>query len=268
MEGTRISLNINVIGLLEKLNEMVSDSLIEIFTTKMGITSSGEHFEDTVVDGQDGNIKGTTTEIEHNNVLFILLVETVGNSGSRWLIDDTKNFKSSNNTGIFGGLSLRIIEIGGDGNDGVLDILSEVVLGDLLHLSKDHSRNFFGGELLVSSSCINRNVRLAGLSNNAVWKPLKITLDLLVVKLTSDETLNNIDSSGGVSTSLVLSGLTDKTLFISESNKGWGDSVTKFVGNDLDTTILKDTDTRVGSTQIDTNNWSVDLAFLISHGDV
>ena len=124
MEGTRISLNINVIGFLEKLNEMVSDSLIEIFTTKMGITSSGEHFEDTVVDGQDGNIKGTTTEIEHNNVLFILLVETVGNSGSRWLIDNTKNFKSSNSTGIFGGLSLRIIEIGGDGNDGVLDILS------------------------------------------------------------------------------------------------------------------------------------------------
>ena len=126
---------------------MVSDSLIKIFTTKMGITSSSEHFEDTVVDGQDGNIKGTTTEIEHNNVLFILLVETVGNSSSGRLIDNTEYLKTSDSSSILSCLSLRVIEVSWHSNNGKLDILAKVVLSNFLHLGEDHSRDLFGAKL-------------------------------------------------------------------------------------------------------------------------
>lgn len=74
----------------------------------MGITGSGFNFKDTVIDGQEGNIEGTTAQIEDQNVSFTLtfFVKTVSNSGSCWLIDDSQYIESGDNTGILGGLSL------------------------------------------------------------------------------------------------------------------------------------------------------------------
>ena len=138
LEGADVSLDINAVLFLERLDEMVSDSLIEILTTEMSISSSSKHLKDSVIDSQDGNIKGTTTEIEDNNILLVLPVETVCDSGSRWLVDNTENLEASNNTGIFGCLSLSVVKVSWNGDDGVLDVLTEVLLSDLLHLGEDH----------------------------------------------------------------------------------------------------------------------------------
>jgi len=74
---------------------MLSNSLIEILSSEMGISSSSNDFENSVVDSEEGYIEGTTTEIEDNNVLFSLfLVHTVGNSGGGRLVNDTENFHS------------------------------------------------------------------------------------------------------------------------------------------------------------------------------
>ena len=46
------------------------------------------------------------------------------------------HLKTSDGTGVLGGSTLGIVEISGDGNDGLLDLLTEVSLSDgLLHLS-------------------------------------------------------------------------------------------------------------------------------------
>jgi len=55
---------------LEDLAEMVSQSLIEIFTSKMSITSSRDDLEHFVINGKKRYIEGTTTEIEDDNVLL------------------------------------------------------------------------------------------------------------------------------------------------------------------------------------------------------
>jgi hypothetical protein len=95
LESSGVLLDIDVVLLLEDLDEMLSDSLIEIFSSEMGISSSSDDFENTVIDGKEGHIKGTTTEIEYNNVLFSLfLVHTVSNSSGGRLVDDTEDFHS------------------------------------------------------------------------------------------------------------------------------------------------------------------------------
>jgi len=66
-----------------------------------------------------------------------LLVKTVGNGGSATgFVDDTKNLEAGNGTGILGGLTLGVVEVGGDTDDGVDDLPSEVGLSGLLILVK------------------------------------------------------------------------------------------------------------------------------------
>ena len=81
-------------------------------TSKMGVTVGGKHLKHTVVNGQDADIESTTTKVEDKDVLLAtLLVQTVGNSSSSWLIDDPSNIEAGNDTSILGCLPLRIVEV-------------------------------------------------------------------------------------------------------------------------------------------------------------
>jgi hypothetical protein len=90
---------------------------VEVLTTKMGVTSGSLDGEDTTLDVEEGHIESTTTEIVDEDVaLLVGLVgaKTVGDSGSGGLVDDTEDVKASNGTSILGGLTLVIVEVGGD----------------------------------------------------------------------------------------------------------------------------------------------------------
>jgi len=85
---------------------VVSDALVKVLTTQVSVTSSSEHLEHTVIDRKDGYIESTTTKIKNDDVLLILLVETVGNGSGRRLVDDTEDFKTRDGTSILGSLPL------------------------------------------------------------------------------------------------------------------------------------------------------------------
>ena len=55
---------------LELLDEVVDETVIEIFTSQVGVTSGGLDFEDTLLNAQKGDIEGSSTEIEDENVAF------------------------------------------------------------------------------------------------------------------------------------------------------------------------------------------------------
>lgn len=55
---------------MEDLDEVFHDTLIEIFTTKMGVTVSSDDLEHAIIDGQKGYIKCTSTQIEDKDVLL------------------------------------------------------------------------------------------------------------------------------------------------------------------------------------------------------
>lgn len=110
---------------------------IEVLPTKMGVTSGGLDGEDTALDVQEGDIESTTTKIVDKDVtLLVGLVgaKTVGNGSGSRLVDDTEDVEASNGTGVLGGLTLVVVEVGGDGDDSLLDLLAELGLSNLLHL--------------------------------------------------------------------------------------------------------------------------------------
>ncbi|ONH66314.1 NAD-specific glutamate dehydrogenase [Cyberlindnera fabianii] len=91
---------------LELVSQVVNKFVIKVLTTQVCVTCSSLDLEDTIIDGQKGDIESTTTQVENQNVVFTLalLVQTVGNSSGSWLVDDTKNVQTSNETGILNGV--------------------------------------------------------------------------------------------------------------------------------------------------------------------
>lgn len=64
-------------------DEVVDESVVKVFTAKVSITCRRQVLEDTVVDGEEGDIKCSTTEVVDYDVLLIAtLAKSVGNSGS------------------------------------------------------------------------------------------------------------------------------------------------------------------------------------------
>lgn len=77
----------------------------------MGISSGGEHLEDTVIDAEQGDI---------DDLAFAaFLVESVGDSGSGMLVDNAEDVETCDSSGVFSGLALSVVEVGGDDEDGV-----------------------------------------------------------------------------------------------------------------------------------------------------
>ena len=104
------------------MGKVGDETVIEVLTTKMGVTSCGFYFEDAFLDGEKRNIKCSTARIEDEDVLLacdVLLIKAIGNNGSSRLIDDTKDIKTSNLTSILSCLTLSIVEVSRDSDDGV-----------------------------------------------------------------------------------------------------------------------------------------------------
>ena len=79
----------------------------------MGISGGGEDLEDSVVDGEKGNVEGSSSKIVDDDLLLdtLLLVESVGDGGGGRLVDDSKNGESGDGSGVLGGLSLSVVEV-------------------------------------------------------------------------------------------------------------------------------------------------------------
>ncbi|KAI3485069.1 hypothetical protein L1887_51742 [Cichorium endivia] len=255
-EGTGVGGQVLLVLALELLDEVVDETVVKVLTTKVGVTSGGLDLEDTLLDGEERDIEGTSTKIEDEDVLLTLglLVETVSDGGGSGLVDDAHHVEARDDTGILGGLTLRVVEVGGDGDDGILDGATEVGLGSLAHLEENHGRNLLGGEGLLLALVLDADLGLTTDAGDLEGPVLHVGLDLGVVELAADETLGVEDGVVGVHGDLVLGSIADETLRVGEGDIGGGGAVTLIVGNDLDAVVLPDGDTRVGGTEIDADS--------------
>nr|pir hypothetical protein ask2 - fission yeast (Schizosaccharomyces pombe) [Schizosaccharomyces pombe]BAA20129.1 ask2+ [Schizosaccharomyces pombe] len=210
-KSTRIVRDVNLLLALEFLNKVLDQSVIKIFTTQVSVTSGSQNFKDTTLNLQKRNIKSTTTKIENQDVFGLvgLGIKTVSNSSSGGLVDDTKNVKASDGTSILSSSTLRVREVGGDGNDSLLDTLVQLSFGNLLHLSQNHSGNFLSSKLLFLAQIVNLNGRDTIVVNNLKGPVLNILLSLRVFVTTTNKTLGVKNGVTRVHSSLVLGGITD-----------------------------------------------------------
>jgi hypothetical protein len=195
-DGTLVAGEILLVLALELLHEVVDETVIKVLTTQMGVTGGGLDFEDTLLDGKERDIEGSSAEIENEDIALArdLLVKTVGDCSGGGLVDDTEDIHASNGTGVLGRLTLRVVEVGGDGDDGIVNGGTEVGFGGLLHLGEYHGGDFLRGELLLLTTVLDLDIGLAALAEDLEREVLDIRLDLNIVKLAADETLSIEDT--------------------------------------------------------------------------
>jgi len=230
--------------LLEFGHAELDESVVEIFSTEMGVTVGSLDLEDTVLNGEEGDIEGTTSEIEdeHVSLLGVLFVETVSDSSGGGLVDNSLNVESSDGSSILGGLSLGVVKVSGDGDDSVGALLAEVRLSDFLHLDEDHGGDLFSLEFLLFSLVVDDEHGLVSNTGLELEGPeFGISLDILVLELSADESLGIEDSVGGVSSDLGLGGISNESLVFGEGDVRGGGVETLIVSDDLNLIVLPDT---------------------------
>jgi hypothetical protein len=113
------------------VGEVVDQTVVKILTTQVGVSGSRLDLENALLDSQERNIEGTTTQVEDEDVTLTLglLVETVGDGCSGGFVNNTEDVETGNQSGILGSLTLRVVEVCRDGDDSVVDGTTEVSEG-------------------------------------------------------------------------------------------------------------------------------------------
>ena len=219
LDGHAVAGKVDALLGLELLDEVTDEGNVKVLTTKVSVTVGGLDLEHTAGDLKDGDIKGTAPEVINSDNAVILL-ETVGKGGGSGLVDHTHDVKTRDLTGVLGGLTLLVVEVGRDSNNGVLEGLANEGLSGLLHLSEDETTNLRRRVLLALGlePCI-----AVAVLDDLVRDLLDIALDLDVGELATDQTLGGEEGVFGVDDGLALGGNTDKTLaLLGETDDGRG----------------------------------------------
>lgn len=239
---------------LELVGEVVNETVVEVLSAQVSVTGGRLDLEDTLLNGKEGNIECSTTQIEDEDVALTLslLVKTVGDGSGSGLVDDTEDVEAGDKTSILSSLTLRVVEVGRDCDDGVVDGATEVGLSGLPHLDEDHGGDLLRCEGLLLTLELNLDDGLASLVNDLEGEVLHVGLNLSVLELATDEALGIEDCVDGVHGDLVLRGITDETLSVGEGNEGRCCPVTLVVCDNLNAVIPEDAYARVGCTEINT----------------
>ncbi len=208
LECHRILTQIHALLLLELIGEPVDDHMVEVITAKVCVAVGCLNLKHAVAKLKDRDIECAATEVEHSDLLILVgLVKTVGERSCGRLVHDTFHGQTRDLAGFLCSLTLRVVEVCRYGDHSLGDCLSEIILGGLLHLLEDHSRDLLRSVVAavdVDTRCI------VGAAYHLVGHALYLILHLLAIF--AHEALDGVDRTFRVRDSLTLGGVTHLTL--------------------------------------------------------
>ena len=200
---------IDAVGLLELRDHPVDDALIQIVTAKMRVAVGRLHLDDAFAHLEDRNVERAAAEVVHRDGFVLFLVEAVRQGGCGRLVDDAQDVQPRDLAGVLGRLSLRVVEVRRNGDDGIGHRLAQVVFGGLLQLLEHHRRDFRRRVFPVTSH--DPGVAVVG-AHDAVRDAGRLARHLVV--LSPHESLDREDRVLGVADRLALGDLADEPLAV------------------------------------------------------
>ncbi len=135
---------------LNSLHQPVDDRLVEVVAAEVVVAGSGLDLEHAVADLEHRHVERAAAEVEDEDRLVGLLVESVRERRGRRLVDDPLDVEPGDLAGVLGRLALVVVEVGGHRDHGAVDRLAKVSLGVSPQLLEDH-RADLGRRVLVAA---------------------------------------------------------------------------------------------------------------------
>ena len=190
MQGHAILAQVDALFTSELVGDPVEDALVEVIAAQEGIAVGGLDLEHAVADVQDRDVKGATAQVVDRDTLLDVLVQAIGQSGGRRLVDDAQNLQAGNTACVLGGLALAVVEVGRHGNDGLGHRLAQILLGVVLELLQDHCRDL--GRRVVLATHDHGGVAVGAL-DDFVGQDLDRFLHLCIGELAAHQALHRED---------------------------------------------------------------------------
>jgi hypothetical protein len=222
LEGVGLLAEVDAGVGLEFAQHPVDEGVVPVVAAEVGVAVGGLHLEHAVADLEHGDVERAAAEVIHGDLLVLLLVESVGERGGGGFVDDAQHLEPGDLAGVLGGLALGVIEIGGDGDDRLVDLFAELGFGVGLELGEDHRGDLGGAEALGFAVDVDLDGHVAvGGGDDLVGHALQFVLNL--GELAAHETLDRENRVGRVGDGLAFGGLADQTLAIlGEGHDGRG----------------------------------------------
>ncbi len=124
------------------LDHPAENAMVEIVATESGVATSRHHFENTLGQLQDRDIESATAQVIDSINAFRRIIEAIGNGGRSRFVEQAQNIEAGQTSGILGGLTLRVVKIGWNGNHCPHQITTQGSFGTHFQAFKDFCRNF------------------------------------------------------------------------------------------------------------------------------
>ena len=254
LQGKLVVAQVDALLLLELVGQIADEPHVEVFTAEEGVAVGGLHLEHAVADLEDRDVEGAAAEVVDRDRAGFRFVETVGERCRRRLVDDAQHFETGDLAGVLGGLTLRVVEVGGNGDDGLLDLLAEMGFRGLLHLLQDEGGDLRGRIGLAVGFDPGVAVRCL---DDLVGDELLVLLDHRVVVAAADQALHREERSLGIGHRLTLGGLADEALaVIGDGNDRRRRAHAFRVLDDFRSLAIHYGDARIRGAEIDPNDLS------------
>ena len=217
----------------------------------MSVAVRAEYLDELVTDFKDRDVECSAAKVEDRNLLVPLFLKTIRQRSSCWLINDPRNLQTGDLAGVFCGLSLSIVEVGRDRNDGFVDLVSKVALGGLLQLPQNHRGNLRRSVLLAVYLNLYVVIRAA---DDFVRDNFFFGRDFIVPP--PHESLDGINRVVWIGDRLVFGWLANQRVaFIGKRDDARGEAIAFEIRNDLRVGAFHHGNHRVRRAEVDANDF-------------
>ena len=212
------------------------EEVVDVVAAEVGVAVGGDDLEDALVELEDGDVEGAAAEVVDGDEAVLVLVEAVGEGGGGGLVDEAEDFEAGDAAGVLGGLALGVVEVGGDGDDGLGDGGAEEALGVLLQLLEDVGGDLGRGEEEAAYAELED---FAGLEVVGEFEGEELELVLDVGDVAAHEALGGVDGAGGVGEQGGAGGVADDDAVVGPGDDGGHEAFAVFAGDDDRGVVLR-----------------------------